>query len=104
MKKLLYNRSRDTIFNLNTLVKIKWVEEQKIIILEFPNHNKFSVFPGYKEYSLVPEWYVNDDLDIIRKTVCLGNYDIDKNLYEYFEHKFTKSGLCQEISQDCSLQ
>lgn len=103
MKKLLFNHDRTKIFNLDHLVSIERYydpseKEVKGIILKFSSEDYFIITPG----NHIPlkthfqNWigYRGKADKEIFNCMSLGNVEENKKLYEYFEHKFTRSPLC----------
>ena len=100
MKKLLFNQNRHKIFNLDHLVSISLIDNEfgNGILLKFSSEDYFLVTPGSstelsKEYGKKSE---DPTCRKIYENYCLGNFEENKKLYEYFEHMFTKSSLCQK--------
>ena len=102
MKKLLFNRERTKIFNLDQFVSIEHHETEdghNAIILKFSSEDYFLITPGedhefFAEYfkaNIDYRWF--KDADLYRE-IMSGNFEENKKLYEYFEHKFTRSTLC----------
>ena len=93
MKKLLYNRQRTKIFNLDQVVCIERLEkgECKAIKLHFADKSKFIVAPN-NEYI----WPFVHDKET--NTIIYDNIEANPKLWQYFEHKFTRSSLCQKCN------
>ena len=97
MKKFLYNHNRTKIFNLDMVVSIEKVpNHEKIIILTFANGTEFAIIES-------------DSFDIHLKFlnvfsqypfVRFGHYEINQKLFQYFNHKFTHSALCQKQKEN----
>lgn len=95
MKKLLYNQARNKIFNLDQVVCIEHINcsGYRGIILQFPNNNYFFVTYNQTAMNYILIRMQRDD---VCSSFRLGNFEINVKLFEYFEHKFTKSALCQK--------
>lgn len=104
MKKLLFNKDRSKFFNLDMVISVDRFElyNTKIMLLKFSADDYFVIIPGNiktfidkfitdinngNSYGL---YYGGVSLAIFR-----NNYEENKKLYEFFEHKFTRSSLCQ---------
>ena len=90
MKKLLYNKKRTKIFNLDQVVCIERLQlgDCKAIQLHFADKSKFLIAPN-DEYT----WPFAVDKD--SNTYITDNIEVNPKLWQYFENKFTRSSLCQ---------
>ena len=104
MKKLLYNKDRTKIFNLDHLVSIERLDVDcgSGIVLKFSSEDYFLVTPGnstsLRRYiQIFSDSIVPNDYGSISKCIQCGNYEENKKLYEFFEHMFTRSSLCSKL-------
>lgn len=93
------------------LVEISKVERHSSwFMLTFANNERFMVMdnrsnnPFGKLLSIEEElkFYTNDwseDPKVKYPFYELGNYEVNQKLFQYFNHKFTHSALCQKQQQ-----
>ena len=92
MKKLLFNQARTKIFNLEQVVCIERIDMSgcRAIMLHFANGFQFFVTYSKKAMDYIRMWGTKDSW------FSDGNFEINEKLFQYFENKFLKPGLCQK--------
>lgn len=104
MKKFLYNQARTKIFNLDMVVSIekapielpdKTKHNKEVIYLRFPlipAEGLFAIYGNQKDFEWCNHFHIRD------YTTMNGFYEVNQKLYQYFNHKFTHSALCQKTN------
>lgn len=95
MKKFLYNQARTKIYNLDMVVCIERPNaNEEVILLRFPfDHMSYFAIYGNEE---IKDRYLQKE-GIHSSIQWNGDYEVNHKLYQYFEHKFTHSALCQKV-------
>ena len=100
MKKFLFNQDRTRIFNLDQVVCVEWIDCSGWhgIMLHFPNNVQFFVTYSQKamDYIEMRSYDAYKSLNPSDNPFLNGNHEINVKLFQYFEHKFTKSAFCQK--------
>lgn len=104
MKKLIFNKDRSKFFNLDMVISIDRFElyNTKVMLLKFSADDYFIIVPGNIK-AFIDNFAKNIDdgkyfgiyCGRLALAIYRNNYEENKKLYEFFEHKFTRSGLCQ---------
>ena len=100
MKKFLYNQARTKIFNLDMVVCIERPDpSEELIFLRFPEGTLFTKFAIYGNEEVKKKYA--KEMDTIHPGIQHnGDFEVNHKLYQYFNHKFTHSALCQKTTQE----